>query len=149
MGDLAERVRGVNERMLERLEADEPVRMPIPGPELPTARVHVAGAPWRPWLLALAIGGALLGISQLLLLQRIDTAESWAHVARSEARLARALARHAAIVHRDLKPPNDPRVEVCMRRTDALRSAIRALVRTGNASMVGDPGWAFINWKEN
>lgn len=113
---------------------------------LPTARVHVARASrLRMFAFAAVLVAASVAVSTLL--HRIDTARAWADVARSEARLARAEARQAAIVHRDVKPVNDPRVEVCVRRTEALRSAIFALVRTGHVAMPGDPGWEWASWR--
>lgn len=37
--------------------------------------------------------------------------------------------------------------ELARKRTQALRGALFALVRTGNASMVGDPTWEWIAWR--
>ena len=142
-----------------------PVRMPIHGPQLVDdgalslpvatllpgpgeARVHGSGARWLRTF-ALALVSAVLVAACMtvgILLHRIDAAEQWAHVARSEARLARAEARRSAIIHRDLKPANDPRVEVLERRTTALRGAILVLVRTGKVSLVGDPGGDWTLW---
>ncbi len=80
------------------------------------------------------------------LLSRIDlahaeSARAYAHTAILEARLVQ-------FTHRDVKPSNDSRVDVCIARTDALRSAIKALVRLERVAMPNDPGWAWITWDE-
>ena len=95
-------------------------------------------------VLVLAGGGHVLS--------RIDRLRAEAQLAGATARAARAetellRARVAELLGRHVVPTTDPRVEVCVRRTDALRKAILALVRTGNASMPGDPGWAWIAWR--
>jgi hypothetical protein len=92
-------------------------------------------------LLVLAGGGHLL--------TRLDriAAEQRATDARVRYAQARIELVRAVIAHHDVKPPTDPRVDVCVRRTDALRSAIFALVRTGNASMTGTPEWEWIAWQ--
>lgn len=90
-------------------------------------------------VLVLAGGGSLLS--------RIDRLKAEQRATAAQVRLVEARAELAAIVQRDLKPVNDARVEVCVRRTDALRKAIFALVRTGTAAMPNDPGWEWIAWK--
>lgn len=93
-------------------------------------------------VLVLAGGGVVLS--------RIDRVRAEQRATEARVRLVEARIElvRATIAHRDVKPPNvDPLVEVCVRRTDALRSAIFALVRTGNASMVGDPSWGWAAWR--
>jgi hypothetical protein len=77
---------------------------------------------------------------------RAEQRATAAQVRLAEARLELVRA-DLAIGQRDVKPANDPRVEVCVRRTDALRKAIFALVRTGTASMPGDPTYAWGDWR--
>lgn len=139
---------------------DEPIRMPIPGPYtrpapttmpgdgesrgLPVARVH--GARARGWPIA-ALVFALLGAGALY--SRTDRALDDAVIARAEAQRAYA---HTAVLRVELEhvratiPKPGAVDELCRRRTDALRSAVLALVRTGNASMVGDPSWSWLEW---
>lgn len=95
-------------------------------------------------LTIVAVAFALAGTATTnILLSRIDTA-------RAEAQRAYA---HTAVLRVELEhvratTPKPATVdELCRRRTDALRSAVFALVRTGNASMVGDPSWGFIQWR--
>lgn len=88
--------------------------------------------------LVLAGGGTLLvRMDQLRARDRQHDAEL--RLLQAKLELARAV-----VSHRDLKPDN--RVEVLARRTDALRGAILGLVRTGKASLVGDPGWNWAAW---
>ena len=49
------------------------------------------------------------------------------------------------VLGRRVRP--DPRVDLLVRRTTALRGAIFALVRTGAASMTGDPGGDWGLWE--
>lgn len=91
-------------------------------------------------LVGLAGGGHLLS--------RLDRARAEAKQAIAEVHQVRAeLALHE-VVHRDLKPANviDPRCKLALRRTEALRSALLALVRTGTVSMPNDPGPAWVTW---
>jgi hypothetical protein len=94
-------------------------------------------------LLAMVIGGGSL-------LSKLDRTQAEQRATNARARLHEArleLVRVQAIAHRDVKPASDPLVEVCVRRTDALRKAIFALVRTGTVSMPGDPGGEWITWR--
>lgn len=98
-------------------------------------------------LVILSVVLVALGCSALgTLLSRMDRERAAsdairAHVSLLEARLVQ-------FTHRDVKPANDPRVEVCIARTDALRSAIKALVRLERVAMPNDPGWAWLTWDE-
>lgn len=89
-------------------------------------------------VLVIAGGGSLLSRFDRV---RADQQVTNARLGLAEARIAWVMAQ------RDAKPANDPRVEVCVRRTDALRTAILALVRTGTAAMPGDPGWGWASWR--
>lgn len=95
-------------------------------------------------VLVLAGGGHLLS--------RIDRTRAQAELGVATARAARAetellRARFAELADRDVKPDNViERVDVCVRRTDALRKAIFALVRTGTVAMPGDPGGDWAVW---
>lgn len=62
----------------------------------------------------------------------------------AELRAQLELVRAELLVHRDIKPDN--RIPLLVRRTDALRGAIFALVRTGAVSMPGDPGGDWAMW---
>ncbi len=135
-----------------------PTTMPGPGESreagrrgrvgLPVARLHGAGSS-REWLIALAILAVAIGgmltrsdLSDRIDLANAEAARAYAHTAILEARLVQ-------FTHRDVKPANDPRVDVCIVRTDALRRALFALVRTGTVSMPNDPGWNFIAWDDH
>lgn len=140
----------------------EPTTMPSDGDsrdtrntrvELPEARLHGARASLRvSACIAVLAVACCIGFGRLL--SRIDDAREAAAIAQSDA--ARAYA-HTAVLearlvqftHRDVKPDNViQRVDVCIARTDALRSAIRALVRLERVAMPGDPGMGFIQWPE-
>lgn len=91
-------------------------------------------------LVTLAGGGSLLArLDQVRAEQRATDAR--VRLAEARVELVRAIAK------RDVKPVNDTRVEACERRTEALRAALLALVRTGNASMTGDPSWEWAAWR--
>jgi hypothetical protein len=95
-------------------------------------------------VLVLAGGGHVL--------TRIDGLRAELRVHQAEHRLTRAQLAHAnaklvLLGRRVREPAADPRVEVCLRRTDALRKAIFALIRIGKAAVAGDPGWEWIAWR--
>lgn len=93
-------------------------------------------------VLVLAGGGHVLTrLDRMASEQRATSAQVRLQAARLE--LVRAIAQ------RDDKPANAPD-EACglaLRRTEALRGALLALVRTGVASMPGDPGGKWVTWR--
>lgn len=94
-------------------------------------------------LLILAAAFALAGTATSnILLSRIDTARAEAQRAYTHTAVLRVELEHV----RATTPKPGAVDELCRRRTDALRSAVFALVRTGNASMVGDPSWSWAEW---
>lgn len=95
-------------------------------------------------VLVLLVGFA--GGGHLLSRMDIERAERRAIAARQrllEARLELVRA-ELPVAYRDVKPDN--RIPLLVRRTDALRGAIFALVRTGAVSMPGDPGGDWAMW---
>lgn len=122
--------------------------MPIPGPELPVARVHVSGRWLRMFAIAMILPVTVaLCMSFGTLLDRIDQANAAANVARTESlQLRAALIDHARQTRAALAtvPAVDP---VCRRNTEALRGGLMALVRTGAFSMPNDPGSAWVEWR--
>lgn len=91
--------------------------------------------------LVLVIGGGGSVLNRIDRLKaELRATESRVRLVEARAELDRALGRHVA--QREPKPDN-----MCLRRTDALRAALFALVRTGNASMVGDPSWEWAAWR--
>lgn len=117
---------------------------------LPPARVHVTRAPRR--LLFFAAVLVALGCSAFgTLLSRIDTAREAAAIATAESHRAYA---HTAILEARLvqlanRPAPKPLAvdEVCRTRTEALRGAIKALVRLERVAMPNDPGPEWITWR--
>lgn len=91
-------------------------------------------------VLVLAGGGVVLS--------RIDRlrAEDGVHDAKLRLVEARLELARAELLGRHVAPADDPRVEVLVRRTTALRGAILALVRTGTVAMPGDPGGDWAVW---
>jgi len=86
------------------------------------------------------------------LLNRIDRLHAAQRATDARVRLAEARLALARVELTPARPaPQNASqtalVETCVRRTDALRAALFALVRTGNASMTGDPSWEFIAWR--
>lgn len=98
-------------------------------------------------MLALATLFALAGSATTnILLSRIDQARAEAHRAYAHTKVLEA---QLVYVHsHPVAPPADPRVDVCLKRTKALRSAHLALVRTGLVSMPNDPGGDWVEWPE-
>lgn len=94
----------------------------------------------------IALGLVLGGGGSLL--SRIDRLAAEQRATSAQVRLAHArIELVRAVAQRDVTPANDPRVDVCVRRTEALRGALFALVRTGRVSMTGNPGPEWITWR--
>jgi hypothetical protein len=91
---------------------------------------------------------ALVGVLALAgaSLSRIDQLHAEQRAAAAQVRLLEARVELVRVLGSQVRAPADPRVEVLVRRTDALRGAIFALVRTGAVSMPGDPGGDWVVW---
>lgn len=76
------------------------------------------------------------------LLNRIDQARAEAHRAYAHTKLL-----EAQLVYVRSHPTADPRVDICLRRTEALKGAISAMLRVNAAAFERHPGTAWEEWK--